>query len=394
MKLIIKTLFFIFLAINAKSQTLSPKTIVSLITCDEGEEIYSLFGHSAIRIQDPYNHIDFVYNWGMFEFGENELDFQYRFAKGKLKYYMAEELYENFIYSYQYEKRTVREQLLNLTYLQKKALWKEIQFNYRPENRYYQYDFFFDNCSTRISAILRKVLGSNLILKELPLANQLTYRQLIDKQVKETQPWSDFGIDLALGSKIDKLTTSEEMQFLPKYLEQSIGLAHIISKNGQIQPLVTAVNELEKGNEVKENIKSLWTPIFLCWTLFFVALFLHLFNFKYITSLYDSIILLCFGLAGMVLIFLWFFTDHQATKLNYNLLWLNPIHFITIISLFSKKIQLIFNKYYLILAYFYFALVLFWIAIPQELNPAFRPLLLILVLLYYFWYKKTDLKKN
>jgi len=386
-------LLFILFTIGVKSQTLSPKTTVSLITCDEGTEIYSLFGHSAIRIQDPHNHIDFVYNWGMFEFGESELDFQFRFAKGKLKYYMAEELYENFIYSYQYEQRTVREQILNLTYQQKLALWDEIQFNYRPENRYYQYDFFFDNCSTRISEIFQKVLGDNLIIKELPLANQLTHRQLIDKQVSVSQPWSDFGIDLALGSKIDKQTTSNEMQFLPKYLEQSFNLATIKLNDGTVEPFVLSVNELEKGNSNTSNEVDSWSPLFICWALFFVALFLHLINLKYLTSTFDAILFFAFGIGGVVLVFLWFFTDHQPTKFNYNLLWLNPLHFITIVSIFSKKLQILFNKFYLFLAFFYFTIILFWIAIPQEFNPAFRPLLLILVLLYYFWYKKTVAKK-
>ena len=135
MKYLLLLLFIIFRITFSYSQTLSDQTQVSLITCDEGEEIYTLFGHSAIRIRDVRNNIDFVYNWGMFEFGENEFDFQMKFAKGKLKYYMAEELYENFIYEYEWEKRTVREQVLDLTYLQKLALWEEIQINYRPENR-------------------------------------------------------------------------------------------------------------------------------------------------------------------------------------------------------------------------------------------------------------------
>ena len=395
MKLILKTLLLtILVSITVQSQTLSPKAVVSLITCDEGDEIYSLFGHSAIRIQDPFNHIDFVYNWGMFEFGESELDFQFRFAKGKLKYYMAEELYENFIYSYQYEKRTVREQILNLTHQQKIALWDEVQYNYRPENRYYQYDFFFDNCSTRIAEILEKVLGDKLIIKELPLANQLTHRQLIDKQVNVSQPWSDFGIDLALGSKIDKLTTSKEMQFLPKYLEQSVELASIKLEDGTVEPFVIAVNQLEKGLVGNDEKEESCSPLFICWAIFFSVLFLHLLNIKYLTSTFDVILFFFFGLGGVVLVFLWFFTDHGPTKLNYNLLWLSPIHFISLISVFSKKIQLLFNKYYLVLAFFHFAIILFWIAIPQEFNPAFRPLLLILTLLYYFWYKKTEVKKK
>lgn len=383
-------LVFIILRITlGHSQVLSDQTQVSLITCDEGEEIYSLFGHSAIRIRDVRNNIDFVYNWGMFEFGENELDFQIRFAKGKLKYYMAEELYENFIEGYKWEQRTVREQVLNLTYLQKLSLWKEIQINYQPENRYYQYDFFFDNCSTRINALLKKVLGKELIVTELPNANKYSYRQLIDKQVNSSQPWSDFGIDLALGKKIDKLATSDNMQFLPKYLEEFVALSQLDKKGERINLVLKNVVLVQGVSHVETAYKGL-TPMILCWGLFFVLLILHFINVQKIAFVFDITFLLLFGILGVVVLLLWLYTDHQPTKLNYNLLWANPIHIVTIIMLFVKKEMI--KNYYLIMAFYSFSIVLFWIALPQEFNPAVRPLILIQVLIYYYWYKKAELK--
>lgn len=383
---------FLFLIVSlislnlSYSQLLSDQTSVSLLTCDEGEEIYSLFGHSAIRIKDVRNNIDFVYNWGMFEFGENELDFQLKFAKGKLKYYMAEELYENFMLTYQWEQRTVREQVLNLTYEQKLALWEEIQFNYRPENRYYQYDFFFDNCSTRINELLKKVLAKDFIITELPESNTLTFRQLIDKQVRKSQPWSDFGIDLALGKKIDRLTTSDDMQFLPKYLEQAVALAKI--KNGEKEePFVLENNVLEAGISHVETAYEGVSPIILTWSLLIILLVIHFINQPKIAVVFDVTFLFLFGILGITVLSLWFLTDHQPTKVNYNLLWANPLHLLTIVFLFMKKEFI--KNYYLFMAFYSFSIVLFWIVLPQEFNAAVRPLILIQVLIYYYWYKKA-----
>jgi len=386
-------LFFVlcFLApfwLKANTPSLSSQTTVSVITCDEGSEIYSLFGHSAIRIKDPVTHKDLVYNWGMFEFGDDVIDFQYRFAKGKLKYYMAEERYENFIYTYQFEQRTVREQVLNLTYEDVLNLWELIQINYKPENRYYQYDFFFDNCSTRIADILEKALKNKLKIAELPEANQYTYRQLIDKQVSTSQPWSDFGIDLALGAKIDKVTTSKEMMFLPKYLEQALALSFVRQQNKK-QPFVKQTRVLVEGKDLDIIPYDGISPLKLSWYIFIFALVIHIFYIPYLTPFFDGLFFTTIGIMGVVLVFLWFGTDHQATKINYNLLWANPIHLVAVfVLLFKNKIKNT-STFFVVLAYYSFAIILFWIAIPQEYNDAFKPLILTLVLCYYYLYRRT-----
>lgn len=380
-------LFFGLFLISALSygQAISESTQFSLITCDEGDEIYSLFGHSAIRVKDKVSQLDLVYNWGMFEFGENELDFQIKFAKGKLRYYMAEETFTGFVSTYQWENRTVREQVLDLSYEQKLALWKGIQENYKPENRYYKYDFFFDNCATRISALLEEALGNEVLFSELPKANTYSYRQLIDKQVSTSQPWSDFGIDLALGVRIDKITNSKEMQFLPKYLEQSLDLA---TKNGS--PLVLATNELVKGEVRSNDIYNGTFPSTVTWTIFIVGLLIHVFNLKRLAQIYDSLFLIIITFLGVLVVFLWFYTDHQPTKGNYNLLWANPLYIIMVFVFFVKANWARF--FYAVTAFYALGIILFWIAFPQELNPAVRPLILLQVLISYYWFKNFRLK--
>ena len=378
----------IVISLHGITQEISPQVHVSVITCDEGDEIYSLFGHSALRFNDPVTHTDVVYNWGMFEFGENELEFEIKFAKGKLRYYMAEETYENFMWTYQWEHRTVREQILNLTPEQKKALWEEVQWNYLPENRYYKYDFFFDNCSTRIGKIIRKSLGASLKENKLPEEGKYTYRQLIDQQVHHSQPWSDFGIDLALGAKIDKKTTSEEMQFLPEYLEKALA-GDSVKVNHSFVPLVMKTHLLLKGKNRKEQIYEGVKPIEIAWAILIISLLIHIINIPYLLPVFDGIVFLSYAILGVIIVFLWFFTDHQATKMNYNLLWANPIHIVAFIGLFSKKIQEKLSLFYLVMAFYSFAIILFWIAIPQEFHEAFRPLILTLVLTYYFWFRKV-----
>ena len=213
-KYILLTLSVFFLNLNTSAQ-LSENAQVSLLTCAEGEDIYSLFGHSAIRIKDPSNNIDNCYNWGMFEFDEDQVEFATKFTKGRLKYYMDEQYFTEFMWEYDYFQRTVKEQVLNLTHKQKAEIWEALQENYLPENRVYKYDFFFDNCATRIRDILQNVLGENLVLKSHPNENEFSLRELLNNTV-DHMPWLGFGMDLALGSKVDVLANNNKMMFLPK----------------------------------------------------------------------------------------------------------------------------------------------------------------------------------
>ena len=162
MKNFILIIGFLFSSIAVQSQ-LSDQSKVYLLTCDVGDEIYEQFGHSAIRILDPINGIDQCYNWGMFEFGEDEFEFNMKFAKGSLDYFMAVEPLEYFLYPYQVTKREVIQQELNLTLELKNKLWNLLIENAKPENTNYCYGFFFDNCVTRISDLLKLLLEDNLV---------------------------------------------------------------------------------------------------------------------------------------------------------------------------------------------------------------------------------------
>lgn len=371
---------------NCKDHHLSKRATVSLLTCDEGSEIYSLFGHSALRIIDDSNSIDQIYNWGMFEFSENEFDFGYQFAKGRLVYYMAIQSFENFIYEYFYFKRGVREQILLLNQNQKQLLYEELQLNYLPENRKYNYDFFYDNCSSRIRDILKKVLDNDLIFTNHKDADQFTFRQIIDVNLK-SQPWLDLGIDLVLGSKIDVRTSNKHLMFLPKYLEEILDSSLIKQEDGSKKPLVLEKLTLLASHQTSKQ-ELTGTELYF-WFILFITLILIVFRVNYATMSWIGFLLFTIGLLGIVLIFMWIGTDHNGTKINYNLIWANPVHLITLFSLFAPKFMKQLKIYYLIMTIILFSVVLFWIILPQEFHPSIKPLILCLTLIHFYLFNKS-----
>ena len=235
----------------ANNKKLSKDAVISILTCDEGEEIYSLFGHIALRVKDK--HRDEIYNWGMFEFSENQTEFGYNFAKGRLKYYMAIQKFDYFIYEYSYFNRGVREQILNLSYSQKQELYNELQINYLPKNRTYKYDFFYDNCSSRIRDLLNKILKNKINIHIHKYADKFTFRQIIDSRLKFV-PWLNLGIDLVLGKKIDLIVSNKDLMFLPSYFEQVLDSSYI-KINGNLENLIISKSILIPSSKA-DNIET------------------------------------------------------------------------------------------------------------------------------------------
>ena len=151
---------------------LTDQAQISVLTCGTGDQLYSSFGHSAFRVQDPNHGIDIVYNYGTFDF--DTPNFYLKFAGGKLLYSLSRQHFANFLYTYQLENRWVKEQLLDLKTDDKNKLFGFLEENYKPENRYYQYDFIYENCSTKIPEVLRGVLGNSLVFRDNHLSIALT----------------------------------------------------------------------------------------------------------------------------------------------------------------------------------------------------------------------------
>ena len=393
--LIFKTTFLLlFFPFWAFSNSLNisgniESTEISVLTCDPGNEIYSLFGHSALRIKNPINGQDLVVNWGLFEFSESQFQFGYDFAKGRLKYYMGIQLMSNFITEYRRSKRGIREQVLNLSNQEKYQIIQLLEENYKPENRKYKYEFFYDNCSSRLRDVIKKVFGENINFYQSPKSNKFTFRETIHLYL-ESFPWLKLGIDLVLGKKIDKLVSNENLMFLPLNVEEIFDKS-LVENNESIKNLVKSKNTLIESFENKNKLNNIG---FYSWILLAITLSLIVFKLDKALRVWSSLNLFIIGLLGIVLVFMWIGTDHNATKMNFNLLWASPFHFILIFYLIKESWNN-FTYWYLILSLILiFTTILFWFTLTQEFNSFVKPIILELVIIYYYYFKKCGFQIN
>ncbi|MBT8179768.1 MAG: DUF4105 domain-containing protein [Eudoraea sp.] len=372
---------FLFALAQGYSQTqvFSDAAQISALTCGGGQELYTAFGHSAFRVQDPVQGIDVVYNYGTFDF--QAPNFYTNFARGKLIYTLSRQRFENFLYEYEYEKRWVKEQILDLDQQQKNALIVFLENNYLPENRDYRYDFLYDNCSTKLPDILSQILGDQLKFQEDHLETRYTFRELI-RQNLNTNSWSSLGIDLALGSDIDKEATAYQHMFLPAYVMSQLDNTLL---NGK--PLVKRTRTVL--NNQNKTRSSLFTIAPLFWLLLLLAFTLTItyidFRNKTRSRWLDFSLFLLSGIAGVLLFFLWFFTDHNATVNNLNILWLFPLNLVAAFFLVRKTDPPAFIRPYLIGLCILIAITgIIWLLGIQIFSPLIGvPILALLV--RYIW---------
>ena len=363
---------------------------VSLLTADPGTELYSSFGHSAIRMRElgPGGR-DLVFNFGTFDF--DTPNFYGKFATGKLNYMLSVATYDRFIVEYDYYKRGLREQVLDLNEEQKDFLLQHLDAQYAPERRFYKYDFFYNNCATKIRDAFDVVIGEQLVWSDT-LAEEKTFRNLIDEFVLPL-PWADFGIDLALGSVIDRPATELEKQFLPTYMEQAFAKATIV-KNGVSRPLVKQSRVLlEYPKEATQQ--SLLNPSVVFWFLAIIFAALTGYGFKKgkLMKVLDIALFGILGILGLVVTFLWFFTDHSATLWNWNILWAFPGHLVLVWGLVARPNATWISSYLLFVMVATVVVLLLWIVGVQSFYPALIPILLLLLLRANFLFynrKKED----
>lgn len=332
--LTILILFFLFRP-DGKTADLSPQAQVSLLTCSSGTEIYSYFGHSAIRVNDPVNKFDQVYNYGVFSFETPH--FIWRFCKGETYYTLEEQSMRSFMREYYEEKRDVYEQVLNYNPAERQALYNALVENNKPENREYLYKHFSDNCATRIRDQFEKAAGGRLKYDTLS-DKPYTFRQLLD-QCLPGNSWSGFGIKLALGIPCDRKTTFSQKMFLPPYLEADMAKAVIMRDDDKV-PFAQSVKILYKAPPIHEGF-SLTSPAMVVLMFFLIVLILsiweHKNNKRWIWL--DFIVYLSLGIAGLILGFLCFISILEATGWNLNLIWAMPTHFIYAFLLIFKPLR-------------------------------------------------------
>ena len=346
---------------------------ISILTCSPGEELYSTFGHSAIRVTDSVSHNDIVYNYGTFNF--DEPGFYTKFIRGKLTFYLSTDDFESFIEEYREEKRDIVEQVLNLTCTEKYNVVMLLQTNMMAENRFYKYDFTFDNCTTRLRDLIEKAAGNPIHFKSVLHSNK-TFRELIYKYLdKNDKQWSKLGIDILLGSPTDAVMKPREVMFLPDYLLETFDNTTIDSR-----PLVSQKQKILELNIPPVTINYFIHPLFI-FSCFFLMIVFGSFSknplIKRLLIAFDGFMFFITGLLGILLIFMWLGTDHRMCKDNFNLLWAWPTNVIAAFYIHSKKRPG--TKYFMIYAIFNLVLFACWFFLPQHLNPALIPVIAILV---------------
>ncbi|MGB0177741.1 MAG: DUF4105 domain-containing protein, partial [Owenweeksia sp.] len=325
-----------FLPLFASAQwQLSPKAEIHVLTCGPYQgELYSAFGHSAVRVYDPQNGIDFLYNYGVFDY--DQPNFYLNFARGFLNYQLDVMAYDRFKAFYIEEDRYIHEQVLNLSPEEKQEFFDFLQWNARPDNKYYSYDYFYDNCATRIRDALANVLGERLQFEGDYITIDYSIRDLCDIYL-QYQPWGDLGIDLCLGLPMDKKATPYEYMFLPDYLESGLNHAYLY-RDGVKRPLVKETIITYSSRDPLKP-RTFFTPIVFTSLILLIGLFItyRAFRKKKNAFGFDTFLMSITGLLGWFLLALWLATDHKAAACNFNLLWAFPLYFPMALLLLKKR---------------------------------------------------------
>ena len=360
---------------------------ISLLTCSPGAELYSVFGHNALRVVDSVAGTDIVYNYGTFDF--DDPNFYTKFVRGKLMYFLSQQSFQNFKYEYEYFKRGIIEQVLSFDCTEKKAIQARLFDNMQEQKRYYKYDFLKDNCTTR----LRDIIFNSASLKKdslrLSYSISSSYRDYLHAYLDRAKmPWTTLGIDLLLGFGADIKMSLYHSMFLPDYLQKEVGQTNIGNKK-----LVSLENVLVEDLQPSPKSSPLFgLPMFIFSILSAIIIFLGYSqkdSIKFYQRGFERVSFLIIGLLGMLLVFTWFGTDHQSFSYNLNILWAFPLNIILLSRMGKDNIAI--KK--LLKGYSICALAVLFVSFifPGSINLALLPL--IAVLSYRSWLLSKKMTK-
>ncbi len=372
-RLILISLLFFGTSLVVQSQD-TCNLRISLLTCSPGEDLYSLFGHTAIRVTDKTAGIDVVFNYGTFD-DSNPTEFYWNFTKGLMRYALSAYPMQDFVMEYQMQNRGVIEQDLNLSCAERIKLFDALKLNLREENRFYNYYFHTDNCTTRARDIIVENTGNQVEFRNILPPKVPSYRNMIHEYLdKGGQYWSKFGIDILLGANLDKKVTNDQAMFLPDYLMKAFDSASIRS-----QALVKDKPVVVPTPEIK--VPSSWFRpeyLFALLAILILALdFSKKASAKKFLKVFDVFFFFLLGLLGVVLLTVWIIRIDDVCRNNFNLLWALPTHLI-IAPLINSKRKWV-KKYLQFTCILALLVALTWLFIPQQLNLAVAPILVIII---------------
>tara|TARA_B100000614_G_scaffold262411_1_gene295770 strand:- start:760 stop:1941 length:1182 start_codon:yes stop_codon:yes gene_type:complete len=355
----ISFLFFLYpftlLSIEGKNELFSVVTIGPY-----QNELYSAFGHSGIRYQNFEKNIDVFYNYGVFDF--NQPNFYTNYVKGELLYMVGKYDYSLSERFYSNQERYIKEQILNLNSDEKIFLYNYLENNIKEENKFYLYNYIYNNCSTKIRDILKLTFGEKLNFNDPPL--NLSYRSLIDNYLHNYK-WAGIGIDICLGSGIDNISSSYNSMFLPEYLFLSLENA-TIGNNKLVSE--TKINKLG-NNQIFSN--GFFSPNIVLSLFLFISLYFSYrqikgyFSYKY----FDSLLFFVSGSIGILILFLWVFTDHMSAN-NLNILWAFPFNIFVPFFIIKRSSSRFLNNYMMLSGIMTFLILFLWVINPKLFNDS------------------------
>ena len=380
----LSAILLIFTCFSGYSQykQLSTNAEISIITAGPGKVLYEGFGHSTIRIKD--NDFDLAYNYGMFDF--KAPNFYLNFTKGKMLYKLESYPFHYFVRSYQRDSRWIKEQVLNLNQQEKQAYYEYLENNAKPENATYLYDPFFNNCATILREITEKVLNDKVTFNTDHIQDNKSFRKLMNDEIP-WNTWGSFGINLALGSKLDKVASTEEYMYLPDFVYSGLKNA-TVARGENIENLVKTDRFILNFKEIK-IASSFFNPLLVFSIILSAGLFITYRDIKRKkrTKWFDFILLFSTGLIGLLIVFLWFFTDHSTTPINFNFLWAFAPNIIVAFALLSERPRKWVKSYITGILILLLTVLVIWISKIQLLPTASIPLITVLLIRFSYLLK-------
>ncbi|WP_246143029.1 Lnb N-terminal periplasmic domain-containing protein [Tenacibaculum adriaticum] len=360
---------------------------ISVVTSGPGDNLYEKFGHTAIRVKDPVLSLDLIYNYGIFDF--DAPNFYLNFTKGFMKYKLARYDFYYALRSANEDKRWMKQQVLNLTSEEKNNFFTFLQHNAEPENASYLYDPFYDNCATRPRDIIKKVLGDKLTISSDFITSDTSLRQLMNIEINPNT-WGSFGINVALGSKLDKVATAEEYMYLPDYVFKALEVSKIKRETEEV-PLVKRTQTLLDFEE-KQAKSDAFSPLLAFSILLIIGIFTTYNDYKKLqrTKWFDFMLFFITGVIGLLIMFLWFFTNHSTAPNNFNFLWAFAPNLIVSFFLLKKNPPKWIKKYILFLLMLLAIIPIIWLSKMQLFSVYLVEVFVLLVIRYIYLQKTLD----
>lgn len=380
LRVVLFFLLTIHLSHRAFSQTDSCSLRISLLTCSPGEELYSTFGHTALRVTDAATGMDMVFNYGTFD-DSDPTKFYWDFTQGLMLYCLSAYPFNDFVEEYRSQQRGVIEQVLQLSCTEKNKIFNALRQNVQEQNRFYYYYFHTDNCTTRAGDMVIKNTNSPVVFKNILPARVPSFRDLIHSYLdKGHQPWSKFGIDILLGGNLDKKVSNREAMFLPDYLMKGFDSASMGNK-----ALVKETQTVLTVPPHPDETGSWFTPFVLFTALFIFIAVLSILKARWsLTFLrgFDIFFFLLLGILGVLLATLWLIRVDTVCRNNFNLLWALPTHLPVVFVMGRQKKWV--KTYFRVVCIITVLLGAAWFILPQALNPAIAPILGLILVRAYF----------